>query len=384
MLKPTKRELRINHLEEVRDKEEAKKSNLQRKTKIRTLQFEWSDGREVGCNDVEVLEGLEPHPNMEGIRIENYLGEKFPPWLLMMKIPSDGDSSRVFDNLVAYVADSPVDEGGETVVFSCLEEFTIEECPLLTKIPLSDCSSLVKLRIEDCEELSYLFDELHSFPSLKDISIGGCSKLTSLPSELKSFTSLEGLQIYRCEALTSVPEYFSELHSLRGLQITECQSLSYFPKNILGGLTRLRFLEIGGFSEELDSFPYLNSIQDLPSLEFLAIYGDARGRIKSLPDQLQSLTTLKGLHIHFFNGMEALPEWLGNLSSLKSLGLWDCDNLKYLPTATAMRLLSKLTRLRIGGCPFLRENCTKGSGSEWSKISHLPDIVIQETGLRRV
>ncbi|KAF2296399.1 hypothetical protein GH714_037748 [Hevea brasiliensis] len=162
MLKPTKRELRINHLEEVRDKEEAKKSNLQRKTKIRTLQFEWSDGREVGCNDVEVLEGLEPHPNMEGIRIENYLGEKFPPWLLMMKIPSDGDSSRVFDNLV--------------------------ELMLRT----------------------------------------------------------------------------------------------------------------------------------------------------------------------------------------------------YLPTATAMRLLSKLTRLRIGGCPFLRENCTKGSGSEWSKISHLPDIVIQETGLRRV
>ncbi|KAF2296368.1 hypothetical protein GH714_037589 [Hevea brasiliensis] len=100
MLKPTKRELRINHLEEVRDKEEAKKSNLQRKTKIRTLQFEWSDGREVGCNDVEVLEGLEPHPNIEGITIENYLGEKFPPWLLMMKIPSDGDSSRVFDNLV--------------------------------------------------------------------------------------------------------------------------------------------------------------------------------------------------------------------------------------------------------------------------------------------
>ncbi|KAF2296408.1 hypothetical protein GH714_037787 [Hevea brasiliensis] len=311
MLKPTKRELRINHLEEVRDKEEAKKSNLQRKTKIRTLQFEWSDGREVGCNDVEVLEGLEPHPNMEGIRIENYLGEKFPPWLLMMKIPSDGDSSRVFDNLVAYVAG-----------LSIGNEF----------YGIGDGSTS---------------NGVGPFPALKVL---GFSSMKSL-LEWKAAPVDEG----------------------------ECQSLSYFPKNILGGLTRLRFLEIGGFSEELDSFPYLNSIQDLPSLEFLAIYGDARGRIKSLPDQLQSLTTLKGLHIHFFNGMEALPEWLGNLSSLKSLGLWDCDNLKYLPTATAMRLLSKLTRLRIGGCPFLRENCTKGSGSEWSKISHLPDIVIRKT-----
>ncbi|XP_058007869.1 putative disease resistance protein RGA3 isoform X1 [Hevea brasiliensis] len=399
-------ELTLNHLEEVRDKEEAKKSNLQRKTKIRTLQFEWSYGREVRCNDVEVLEGLEPHPNIEGITIQNYLGEKFPPWLLMMKIPSDGNSSRVFDNLVELMLRNckwceqlpmlghlprlkvlrisgmdkirsignefygigdgstsngvrpfpalkvlgfrylksllewkaaPVDERGETVVFSCLEELTIEECPLLTKIPLSDCSSLVRLRIEDCEEK---------------------------------------LEIFRCEALTSVPEYFSEFHSLRRLRITECQSLSYFPKNILGGLTRLTFLQIGGFSEELDSFPYLNSIQELPSLETLWIYGDARGRIKSLPDQLQSLTTLKTLRIFRFNGMEALPEWLGNLSSLKYLSFWDCDNLKYLPTATAMRRLSKLTKISSCDCPFLRANCAKGSGSEWSKISHLPYIHI--------
>ncbi|KAF2296396.1 hypothetical protein GH714_037738 [Hevea brasiliensis] len=129
----------------------------------------------------------------------NYLGEKFPPWLLMMKIPSDGDSSRVFDNLVELmlrdckwceqlpmlghlprlkalwisgmdkirsignefygIGDgstsngvrpfpalkvlgfssmksllewkaAPVDEGGETVVFSCLEEFTITNVPV--------------------------------------------------------------------------------------------------------------------------------------------------------------------------------------------------------------------------------------------------------------
>ncbi|KAJ9175969.1 hypothetical protein P3X46_014465 [Hevea brasiliensis] len=442
--------LRIKHLEVVRDKEEAMKSNLRGKTKIKALKFIWSDGRELNSNDEEVLAGLEPHPNIETIVITNYLGRKFPSWLLMKKIPSGGDSFVALDNLKELILwdckwceelpklghlpclkvlwingmdniksignefygiddgstsngvrpfpalmtlyfismkslvewkTAPVDEGGETVVFSCLENLMISKCPRLTKIPLSDRSSLVSLNIDDCEELSYLFDELHSFSSLKSLFIGRCNKLTSFPSGLKSFTSLERLEILRCEGLTSVPEYLGKSHSLTRLSIVHCQSLSYFPEKILGGLTRLRDLIIGGFSEELDSFSYLKSIQDLPSLKFLVIHGDVGGRIKSLPDQLQcftALTRLDTLNICDFNGMEALPEWLGKLSSLKSLGFWDCKNLKYLPSATAMQRFSKLTELRILGCPFLRENCAKGIGFEWSKISHIPYIDIRK------
>ncbi|KAF2296386.1 hypothetical protein GH714_037684 [Hevea brasiliensis] len=262
--------LEINHLEEVSDKEEAKKSNLQKKTKIKALRFTWSDGREITSNDEEVLEGLEPHPNIEIIEINNYLGEKFPSWLLMMKIPNDGDSFSVFDNwwkircignefygiddgstsngvrpfpalkdlyfgsmksLVEWKA-PPVDEGGETVVFSCLEVLAIRKCPRLTKIPSSNRSSLVRLEIVDCEELSYLFDELHSFSSLEKISIGGCSKLTCLPNGLNSFTSLETLNIFRCEALTSVPEYLSELHSLTRLEIIVSKYEFFSGENI--------------------------------------------------------------------------------------------------------------------------------------------------------
>ncbi|KAF2296373.1 hypothetical protein GH714_037609 [Hevea brasiliensis] len=293
--------LEINHLEEVSDKEEAQKSNLQKKTKIKALRFTWSDGREITSNDEEVLEGLELHPNIEIIEINNYLGEKFPSWLLMMKIPSDGDSFSVFDNLVEvrlygckwceelpklahlcrlkvllmhgmdrircignefygiddgstsngvrpfpalkdlYFASMkslvewkapPVDEGGETVVFSCLEVLAIRKCPRLTKIPLSNRSSLERLEIVDCEELSYLFDELHSFSSLEKISIGGCSKLTCLPNGPNSFTSLETLNIFRCEALTSVPEYLSELHSLTRLEIIVSKHEFFSGENI--------------------------------------------------------------------------------------------------------------------------------------------------------
>ncbi|KAF2296382.1 hypothetical protein GH714_037660 [Hevea brasiliensis] len=312
----------------------------------------------------------------------------------MMKIPSDGDSFSVFDNLV---------------------EVRLHGCKWCEELPkLAHLCRLKVLLMHGMDRIRCIGNEFYGiddgstsngvrpFPALKDlyfgsmkslvewkappvdeggetvvfscleISIGGCSKLTCLPNGPNSFTSLETLNIFRCEALTSVPEYLSELHSLTRLEIIVSKYEFFSGENI----RRLHPIEVfkhRWFSEELDSFPYLNSIQDLPSLEILYIFGDIGGRIKSLPDHLQHLTALNSLTIVHFNGIEVLPEWFGNLSPLKSLTLWDCENLKYLPTATAMQRLYNLTKLRIFGCPFLWGKCAKGSGSEWSKISHLPN-----------
>ncbi|KAF2296388.1 hypothetical protein GH714_037693 [Hevea brasiliensis] len=203
----------------------------------------------------------------------------------MMKIPSGGDSSRVFDNLV---------------------QLMLQNCKWCEQLPM-----------------------LGHLPRLKLLWISGMDKIRSIGNEFYGIG----------DGSTS------------------------------NGVRPFPALKVLGF----------RSMKSLLELKATPV-GDIRGRIKSLPDQLQSLTTLKTLNIVYFNGMEALPEWLGNLSSLKYLGFWDCDNLKYLPTATAMRRLSKLTEIRIRGCPFLRANCAKGSGSEWSKISHLPYIHIRELG----
>ena len=67
--------------------------------------------------------------------------------------------------------------------------------------------------------------------------------------------------------------------------------------------------------------------------------------------------------------MKALPEWLGNLSSLQKLSLLWCKNLMYLPTAQAMR---RLTYLGIYGCPILQAICA----AERYKIAHIPTIKI--------
>jgi Leucine-rich repeat (LRR) protein len=114
------------------------------------------------------------------------------------------------------------------------------------------------------------------------------------------------------------------------------------------------------------------------SLKSLRI--DGWDKLKSVPHQLQHLTALETLRIYDFNGEEfeeALPEWLANLSSLQSLSIGDCKNLKYMPSSTAIQRLPKLKLLYIWYCPHLSENCRKENGSEWPKISHIPEIRIE-------
>ncbi|KAF2319257.1 hypothetical protein GH714_014270 [Hevea brasiliensis] len=101
-------ELNISYLEEVRNKEEAKKSNLREKTKLKALRFVWSFFERTSDNNEEMLEGLEPHSNIERIKVERYLGKKFPLWLYRMKILSEGDSFTVFDNLLELVLEDCV------------------------------------------------------------------------------------------------------------------------------------------------------------------------------------------------------------------------------------------------------------------------------------
>ena len=81
--------------------------------------------------------------------------------------------------------------------------------------------------------------------------------------------------------------------------------------------------------EELDVFPSLNFIQHShTTLKFLELKGWAK--LNSLPNEIQHFTVLEALCINGFDGIETLPEWLGNLSSLKKLRIWKCNNLSSL------------------------------------------------------
>jgi Leucine-rich repeat (LRR) protein len=301
---------------------------------------------------------------------------------------------------------------GEFHGFTSLRVLWIRDCPKLASIPsVQHCTALVELNIFESPELISIPGDFRELKySLKRLIVYGC-KLRALPSglqccaslkklrirdwrelihisDLQELSSLRGLTISSCDKLISIDWHgLRQLPSLVQLEISKCPSLSDISEDDwLGSLTQLKELSIGGFSEEMEAFPagVLNSIQHLNlsgSLKSLTICG--WGKPKSVPHQLQHLTALERLSIRDFKGEEfeeALPDWLANLSSLHSLAIGHCKNLKYLPSSTAIQLLSKLKKLEIlGGCPHLLENCRKENGSEWLKISHIPTIMIEGT-----
>ncbi|GLT57493.1 hypothetical protein SLA2020_304610 [Shorea laevis] len=162
--------------------------------------------------------------------------------------------------------------------------------------------------------------------------------------------------------------------SLEEITILYCPKLESLGATCLP--LGLKELQIGGFLEEVQEsldFSFIHHIRTC--LEKLSLR--SWEKLTQLPHQIQHLTALRELEIWGFRKLDALPEWLGNLSSLEMLAVEFCENLKCLPSADAIRRLTKLKRLEIGYCPGLTEGCAKETGVEWPKISHIPNIDLQ-------
>jgi len=112
------------------------------------------------------------------------------------------------------------------------------------------------------------------------------------------------------------------------------------------------------------------------SLVELSLCGYEMEKVKSLLNEIQYLSQLRFLDIVGFRSMEALPEWLGNSTSLHHLDLLKLPNLKCLPSEAAICRLSQLISLSTYLCPLLKEACDKETGTEWSKIEHIPYLSI--------
>ncbi|KAM2899582.1 hypothetical protein FF1_005798 [Malus domestica] len=205
---------------------------------------------------------------------------------------------------------------------------------------------------------------------LQQLRIEYCEGLESWVSGLQFPVSLEWLAINDFPNLEILPS-LDNLNSLRYLEIRNWRKLKFLPAG-LRWLPRLRKLQIGPFWEELDSFPDFG-VGSLMHLTMLDLWGWPK--LKSLPQQIQHFTSLTDLMMVSFDGVETLPEWLGNLTSLTQLEIQDCKNLSNLPSVEAMQRLTKLQILDISGChPLLEQKCTRDNGTDWPKIAHIPNI----------
>ncbi|XP_065871107.1 putative disease resistance protein RGA3 [Euphorbia lathyris] len=300
--------LEITRLEEVVDKKEADRANLQEKPDLRGLGFHWSYGaNNRTSSDEELLEGLRPHPNIKRLTIKYYMGGKWPSWMLRMKSPNYGDCFAVINNLV---------------------DLRLEQCWNCVRVPcLGDLPSLKFLQINHMGRVKCIDNEFYwiegsasssgsprLFPKLKSLCVSWMENLTewSCPSSINSvvFPCLEILSIHSCAKLTSFP--MSDLPALVKLEIKNCEEF--------------RFL----FDKQ----------QSFPSLTSLSIVGCSK--LTYIRNWLPSSTCFKEFSITRCEWLAFIREDLGRLSSLTSLEMYCCKRLRCFPED----ILCKLTQLR--------------------------------------
>ena len=345
-LKNLRGEIDIRNLEKVEDEEEAKTAKLKEK-EIFKLGLYWQAlcMREYNKYDKneKVLEGLQPHPNLKSLTIHEYMGKKFPSWVGL----------SLYHNLIEIKL---------IECRRCEEVPTLGHLPCLRFLEIFAMRKVKRIGSEFYHDGNYINTTL--FPALKVLKLQCMSSLEDWKdaSEVLVFPCLEEFTIKWCDSLGYLPNSLHTCISLRKLVVEFCKELRYLP-----GVPLQCYTTSIEYMENRDCMPSTSSIQ--PSLQKLHLC--LRGKPHSLQvlNQIQYFIALKILWIEDSDEMVALPEWLGNLSSLQKLYIKHCDNLVHLPTEEAMRRLTQLEMLTIYGCPKFKED-------EKIKISHVPRVEI--------
>ncbi|KAL0413951.1 UNVERIFIED_CONTAM: putative disease resistance protein RGA3 [Sesamum radiatum] len=346
--------LEIYNLEKVCDKEDAKSAHLFQKPNIFKLKFAWSELREGEINDENVLEGLQPHPNLKSLEIEGFKGRNFPLWILKMVVHDDHE--------------------GRWIGLNHLREICLTHCKESDKIPmLGHLPHLKRLYLHDLTDVRSIDSSFYGIgsystpsrshyilSSLEILCLGECPNLRSIPypsgQQTHGFTNLHNLEVAGCEALTSLPSEMvaSCAASLEILVLVRLNSLTNFAEVIshLPRMSRLTHLGVLPFSDSSNFASYEEFLdvffRGLKSLRALWLWG--HGHWDSLPDWLQNQTSLSKLEMLDF-GIELFPEWFGKLTSLKKLKLWHCKKLKSLPSVATIKKLE----IEIKDCPLLEQ-----------------------------
>jgi hypothetical protein len=109
----------------------------------------------------------------------------------------------------------------------------------------------------------------------------------------------------------------------------------------------------------------------LTSLRQVAISG--YGGNNRILQGLEVIPSLQNLTLSF---IDYLPESLGAMTSLQRVEIIWCTNVKSLPNR--FQNLINLHTLLIVGCPMLEKRCKKGTGEDWQKIAHVPELELTE------
>ncbi|CAJ2638855.1 unnamed protein product [Trifolium pratense] len=379
--------LSISQLQNVNDHLEADQADMKMKERIDDLTLEWDYGSTVPDSQIKsvVLEHLQPSTNLKNLTIKGYRGISFPNWL--------GDS--LFGNMV-YLKISNCDDClwlPPVGQLHNLKELIIEGMSLVESIGIefygNDGSSfqpfpsLETLHFEDMqewEEWNLIGGTATQFPSLKTLSLSKCPKLRvgNIADKLSSLTELK---LRECPLLVqSMPlsdrvfrQLMFPLNSLRQLTIdgfrspmffptdglpktlkfliiSNCENLEFLPNEYLHNYTSLEELKISYSCNSMISF----TLGALPVLRSLFIEGciNLKSILIAEDASEKSLSFLRSIKIWDCNQLDSFPPGGLATPNLAYIALWKCEKLHSLPEA--MNSLTGLQEMEIDNLPNLQ------------------------------
>ncbi|AET01334.2 NB-ARC domain disease resistance protein [Medicago truncatula] len=269
--------------------------------------------------------------------------------------------------------------------------------------PLERLPFLRSLQLHCINNLEYIYYEepilLESFfPSLESLKLWECHELrgwqrmgddfddinSSHHLLLPQFHCLSKLAIRGCQMLTHMPTF---PNIKKRLSLTECcveileatlniamsqYSIGFPP------LSMLKSIEIGEFSSDVKKLPknWLQNLTSLENLEFFFLSSQQFEVIETwFKDDFIYLPSLKRINFYNCFHLKALPDWICNLSSLHHIEMINCRDLALLPQG--MPRLTNLCTLEFIKCPLLVEECQTETSAIWSKIAHIPNIIMK-------
>ncbi|KAH0635035.1 hypothetical protein KY284_037821 [Solanum tuberosum] len=332
-----------------------------------SVEFEYGNHEDDDTgDDLIMLEALQPHQNIESLRIVNYSGSRFPSWVMVENLGfllpklvylCIGDCHKC--QKLPPIWKLPSLQSLVLRHLNFVENIDGLEGDDKFILPSDECyfSSLKQLELWAINEKimkQILCPPLHHSPlcDLNNLTLGSVDGLATMPEDVfKSLVSLQSLSIRRCRNLVSLSTCLTHLNSLEFLCIDNCPQLD------LSSDEAMQFQAPGNLST------------------FRVFRLD---KLTTLPVWLQHFSgTLKSIDILICPNFATIPEWIGDLLSLNRLEIDGSPMLTSLPEG--MRSLAALQMLIVRrGSSILKQRCQEEVGEDWPKIAHIPRVYIQE------
>ncbi|XP_078176460.1 putative disease resistance protein RGA4 [Carex rostrata] len=418
----------LSNLKAVPSKEEAVKSQLDKKIYLKSLtlinDYEEMPGTKV---NMEVLDALKPARSLETLEVYGCRWKSFPDWVFsphhgfnnlkdisvksywLRNLPAFGELPFLellcFDSLPLIEKVGGEFYGRSDVVFPSLKElkFRVMDSwthwsngearkmifPRLKKLHLEFCklkelptdssiSSVVELKLHNCYDLRNIGEVLQGMPSLSHLIITQAHveflSIYSTPLNSLEVMHLEGIKkLCLVEGLKSlinlrklVIKYFNEiLESYEVEQENDQISQEENEEQCLQFLTYLHLCHNCGSTQSLPRVGRLSSLRTL-----LIEWSPAAEYTTGEESWFIQLTSLEKLEFRCCI-LKCLPSTLWLLTSLKKLHIDDCPQMLSLPENG---LPKNLAELYIDECPYLIDRCQPTEGDDWHKISHIPFV----------